>query len=271
MELFDTHCHIHFPDYEADPNEVRLAAEKAGVSRLICVGCTVADSRLAISYAKRNESVWASVGMHPHDASLYVHNHKALQEFRELAAKPEVVALGETGLDYYYLNSPKKDQERILRFQLDIAKERGLPLIFHVRDAYDSFWRIIDEYKGLRGVVHSFTGSISDMKNALDRGLYIGLNGIVTFSKDKDHIDAVKNVPLDSVLLETDAPFLTPAPYRGKVCEPKHVRVTAEFLAELRGESLEKVAHVSTENALTLFGLHDYGSTTATGTGVEQA
>lgn len=255
MQLFDTHCHIHFPDYELDPDEVRLAAAADGVTRLLCVGCTLADSKAAVAYAKDTEGVWATIGLHPHEGAVYVHDHKALQRFRELADEPEVVAVGETGLDYYYNNSPKADQEKLMRFQLDLAVERGLPLIFHVRDAFPDFWKIFDEYKGLRGVVHSFSATPKELDQALSRGLYIGLNGIMTFTKDDKQLDAARRVPLERLLIETDAPFLTPKPFRGKICEPKHVRVTAEFLAGLRDESLENLADATTHNARELFNI----------------
>lgn len=255
MQLFDTHCHIHFPDYELDPDEVRQAAAADSVMRLLCVGCTLADSELAVAYANGVEDVWATIGLHPHEGAVYVHDHKALRRFRELADAPKVVAIGETGLDFYYNNSPKADQEKLLRFQLDLAVERSLPLIFHVRDAFPDFWKIFDGYKGLRGVVHSFSATPKELDAALSRGLYVGLNGIMTFTKDGRQLDAAKQVPLNRLLLETDAPFLTPKPFRGKICEPKHVRVTAEFLAELRGESLENLADATTHNARELFNI----------------
>lgn len=256
MQLVDTHCHIHFPDYPLDPKEVVKKASKEGVTRLIAVGCTLPDSREAVRFAAQHKNIWASIGLHPHEGSEYVHDHLALQQFHDLANKPKVVAIGETGLDYHYMHSSKPDQEKLLRFQMDIAVEHDLPLIFHVREAFDDFWRIFDEYKGLRGVVHSFSSSMADVEQALARGLYIGLNGIMTFTRDAGQLDAARAVPLDKLLLETDAPFLTPAPYRGKICEPKHVGVTAAFLSDLRREPLEKLAAATTSNALALFNLN---------------
>lgn len=255
MSLVDTHCHIHFPDYELDPEEVIIAAAKDNVTRLLCVGCTLADSKLAIDFAKSHSGVWATIGLHPHESTVYVHDHEALQQFHSLAAKPKVVAIGETGLDYHYNHSSKEDQKRMLHFQLDIAVEHNLPLIFHVREAFDDFWPIIDEYQGIRGVVHSFSASRSDMAEILSRDLFVGLNGIITFTKSSEQLEAAKAVPLQKLLLETDAPFLTPVPFRGTICEPKHVRVTAEFLAELRGESLRELAKATTANARALLNL----------------
>ena len=254
-ELVDTHCHIHFPDYELDPDEVVKDAVQAGVSRMICVGCTLTDSKFGVEFAARYENIWASIGLHPHEGSEYIHDHKAMQQFRDLAGSAKVVAIGETGLDYHYMHSSKEDQQKLLRFQLDLAVEHDLPLIFHVRQAFDDFWRIFDTYKGLRGVVHSFSATDKESQEALSRGLYIGLNGIMTFTKDKRQLEAAKAVPIDRLLLETDAPFLTPVPFRGKICQPKHVEVTARFLAELRGETLETIAAATTKNAKELFKL----------------
>jgi TatD DNase family protein len=255
MEFVDTHCHIHSPDYELDSEETIESAKKEGVTKLMCVGCTLDDSRLAIKFAGRHDNIWATIGLHPHEAKEYVNDHLALQEFRNLATEPKVVAIGETGLDYYYNHSPKADQKRLFQFQLDLAKEHNLPLIFHVREAFDDFFSMYDQYKGLRGVVHSFSADTRVLDKILSRGLYIGLNGIMTFTKDQKQLEAAKAVPLERIVLETDAPYLTPVPFRGKICEPKYVRVTAEFLSGLRGETLEELAAATTRNAAELFKL----------------
>ncbi len=259
MELVDTHCHIHFSDYPLDPEEVIQSAVNQGITRLLCVGCTLPDSKAGIEMAKRHKNIWATIGLHPHEGAEYINDHIALQQFHELANKPKVVAIGETGLDYHYMHSPKDSQEKLFRFQLDMAVEHNLPLIFHVRDAFDDFFRIFDEYKSehlnIKGVVHSFSAGMKELDMALERGLYIGLNGIMTFTKSEEQLEAAKKVPLQKLLLETDAPFLTPNPFRGKVCEPKYVRVTAEFLSNLRGEMLDEVAAVTTANATELFNL----------------
>lgn len=255
MQFIDTHAHVHFPDYELDPEEVLEAAAKDDVTKVLCVGCTLTDSKLAIDMAARQDNVWATIGLHPHEGAEYVNDDKALQEFRDLAGKPKVVAIGETGLDYYYDNSPREDQKKLLRFQLNLAQEFGLPMIFHVREAFSDFFAILDDFEGVRGVVHSFTGTLDEMNEILRRGLYIGLNGIMTFTKEARQLEMARAVPLSRLLLETDAPFLTPVPFRGKVCEPKYVRVTAEFLAKLRGESLAEIATTTTKNAETLFNI----------------
>lgn len=271
MQFTDTHCHIQEAlrpnDSGAptnrlwakagDPNADRIIerAVEAGVTRLICVGTTLQDSKLAVEFVQNSPNCWASIGIHPHEAKDFAENPEAWKEFAALAKQPKVVAIGECGLDYFYEHSPKDQQVVILRRQIEVAIQNDLPLIFHVRDAFDDFWPIFDSYKDLRGVIHSFSASQSDLAQILKRNLYVGLNGIMTFTKNQEQLAAAKAVPLESLLLETDTPFLTPAPYRGTICEPKHVRVTAEFLASLRGEPIETIAQASTQNAIKLFNL----------------
>ena len=230
----------------------RAAAD--GVDRLICVGTTLKDSRLAVEFADSLPRVWAGVGIHPHEAKDYAGNKRLLGEFSKLARSSKVRVIGECGLDYYYNHSLPEAQEAVLRFQIELALELGLPLSFHVRDAFDDFWPIFDSYTGVRGVIHSFSSTQEDLEQILKRGLLVGLNGIATFMKAEQK-ELLKAIPLDKIVLETDAPFLTPTPYRGKLCEPKHVRVTAEYLAGLRGESLEHFAEQTTTNALAIFNL----------------
>ncbi len=255
MEFIDTHCHIHFADYELDADEVIAAAKKDDVAGMICVGCTLQDSQASIEMAAKHSGVWASVGLHPHEAKKYVNDSFKLQKFRDLVDSPKVVAIGECGLDYYYEHSSKTDQQKLLRLQLDLAAEHHLPVIFHVRDAFSDFWPVFDSYKDLRGVVHSFSAGRRELDQILSRDLYVGLNGIMTFTKDDEQLEAAKALPLQKLLLETDAPFLTPVPFRGMICEPKHVRVTASFLSDLRGEGLEQLAAASTQNARELFNI----------------
>ncbi len=301
MELFDTHCHIHEAQSQlsgdepvrqrwlkagkGDADVIIADAQAAGVVGMICVGTDVADSVVAVDFVQSRPAVWASIGIHPHEAKRYVDDNIALDEFSALlsssADKPKtqskVVAIGECGLDYFYEHSPKADQEKILRYQIDLALEHDLPMIFHVREAFGDFWRIFDSYSGIRGVVHSFSAGRKELDEVLARGLYVGLNGIMTFTKDSEQLAAAKAVPVERMLLETDAPFLTPSPYRGKMCEPKHVRVTMEFLAALREDGVSttdepaddrnimadsqerlaaNLAFATTINARHLFNLH---------------
>jgi TatD DNase family protein len=268
VQFVDTHCHIQSAGAEQGERATRdiwakdpeltgdMLVERsvqAGVDRLVCVGCDLGDSRLAIDFVQKHENCWASIGIHPHEGKEYAGKTELLAEFAALANEPKVIAVGECGFDFYYTHSPKEAQEEILRFQLDLASKNDLPVIFHVREAFDDFWPIFDSYQGIRGVLHSFTDSKANLDKALERGLYIGVNGIATFSKDPDQQARYKSVPLDHLLLETDAPFLTPTPYRGKINQPQHVLTIAEFLADLRGESLDSIAAATTHNASELF------------------
>lgn len=267
IELIDTHCHIHESGARTGekatrarwaeagnprPADVIAEAQDAGVSNVLCIGCTLADSKGAVALAQAHDAVRASIGIHPHEAAR--HLEPAVQkEFAALAVQPKVVAVGECGLDYFYEHSPRADQIRLLHLQCGLAQECGLPMVFHVREAFADFWPVLDQYPGLRGVVHSFTGTRGELDEILARGLFVGQNGIVTFMKKPEQLAVVKAVPLESLLLETDSPFLTPVPYRGTICLPKHLRTTAEFLSNLRGESLETLAAATTKNARELF------------------
>lgn len=268
--LFDTHCHIHEAwrsvngqdataklwDKAGRPNadDIITRAKEAGVERLLCVGTTLPDSKMAVQFVKDRSSCYATIGLHPHEAKDYARSPEKLAEFAALASEPKVVGVGECGLDYFYSHSDKDDQVTVLRFQMELALKYDLPMVFHVREAFDDFWRIFDAYKGIRGVIHSFSASQKELDQIVERGLYVGLNGIMTFTKSPEQLAAARDVPLSNLLLETDAPFLTPAPHRGTICEPRHVRVTAEFLADLRGENLAQLAQATTHNAQALFG-----------------
>jgi TatD DNase family protein len=254
MELVDTHCHLQFDKLAENIDGVMKAAAEAGVTRMICVGTSVEDSQTAIGYATKYDNVWAAVGAHPHDGKHFDFKNDPAK-LAELASQPRVVAFGEIGLDFYKDYSPRDELEKLFRCQLEVGLTAGLPIIFHIRDAWKDFWRIMGDYSHVKGVIHSFSSGTRQMDAALERGFYIGLNGIMTFTRDHAQLDAAKHLPLGRLLLETDAPFLTPEPFRGRVCEPKHTVATAEFLAKLRDEPLEKLAEATTKNAAELFGL----------------
>ncbi len=270
MKFIDTHCHIQEIVSDGDPDDVAQAkwfkagitevsevideSKKAGVSAMMTVGCSLADSKRAIELTEQHENVFASIGIHPHEAKLHQES-KAQDDFRALASIPGVKAVGECGLDYFYEHSPKSIQVKLLEFQLQVAVDNNLPVIFHVREAFADFWPILANFPTISGVLHSFTDSMATMERAVERGLYIGQNGIITFTRDQNQLDMSRSIPLDKLLLETDAPFLTPKPYRGTICKPKHVVDTARFLSVLRGESLEELARTTTHNAKELFRL----------------
>lgn len=252
--LIDTHSHIHFDEFRPEIDDVLDRAHAAGVEKIITVGCNDTDSAEAVAVARAYENLWCSVGLHPHDAD---RGYEALEEVSRLARLEKVVAIGECGLDNFRSETTTEDQERALRFQIELGLELNLPMIFHVRDAFPQFFSILDEYQGegVRGLVHCFTAGVPELEGSLERGLYIALNGIMTFTKDHKQLDAAKRVPLDRLVLETDCPFLSPVPLRGKRNEPANITHTAEFLAKLRGEPLEDLMSATTINSENLFGI----------------
>jgi len=254
MELIDTHCHLQFDKLAKNIEEVMSGAKAAGVTRMISVGTSARDSRQCVDFADRFDNVWAAVGAHPHDGKDFDYEH-SLKLLEDLAGQPRVVAFGEIGLDFYKDYSPREDQEKLFRAQLEVALKTKLPLILHVRDAWKDFWRITEDYDGIQAVVHSFSSGRKQMDRIVDKGWFVGLNGIMTFTRDQAQLEAARLIPKERLLLETDAPFLTPEPFRGQVCEPKHARATAEFLADLRQETLEDLARHTTANAAKLFGI----------------
>ncbi|MDO8591835.1 MAG: TatD family hydrolase [bacterium] len=255
MEFVDTHCHLQFDKLAKNLDQVTKDAAGADVTRLICVGTTLDDSQKAIDIAARHDNVWATIGVHPHDGKDFFEQKDPESRFKALLTMPKVVAVGEIGLDFYKNYSPKADQEKLLRLQIEIGASTGLPFVFHVRDAWIDFWRIYDSYPKMRGVIHSFSANPKELEEALSRGLYVALNGIMTFTSDSAQLEAAKKVPKGKLLLETDAPFLAPSQHRGKVCEPKHIRDIAQFLVDLRGEQIEEMAAYTTENAQKLFNI----------------
>ncbi|MGK2896660.1 MAG: TatD family hydrolase [Candidatus Saccharimonadales bacterium] len=249
--LTDTHCHIHEAKYPYDAGDVLARAHEAGVGRLICVGTDNVTSEEAVNFAKNHENVWASLGAHPHDSTDGYANIAKLANEKH----PEVVAIGEIGLDYFYTHSLREAQIVALEAQLQIATSHNLPVIFHVREAFEDFWPIFHNFPGIRGELHSFTDTVENLEKALGEGLYIGINGISTFTKDKLQQATFDQIPLDRILLETDSPFLTPVPHRGRVNEPAFVRNVAEYHASRRRVELEHFARVTSANASLLFSL----------------
>lgn len=251
--LVDTHCHIH-ESYSLPIGEVLERARENDVVHIICVGTSEESSRLAIAFADAHKEAFASIGVHPHDTS---EGYGAIAQLVDVSEK--LIAVGEIGLDYFYTHSPKEVQIEALKAQMEVALQHDLPIIFHVRDAFDDFWPIFEamkaQYGQVRGVLHSFTDSQENMERAVEEGLYIGVNGISTFTKDEVQQAMFDAIPLERILFETDAPFLTPTPYRGKINEPAYVRVVADYHAQRRGIPFEEIAEASSQNARALFRL----------------
>lgn len=252
--LIDTHCHIH-ESYELPITDVLQRAEEADVLRYVCVGTNEESSRQALEFAAKHAEAYASIGVHPHDTE---HGWSAITELAQQGTS-KLVAVGEIGLDYFYTHSPRETQLEALKEQMKAALDNNLPIIFHVREAFDDFWPVYEvfeqEYGRVPGVLHSFTDSRENMEKAVAKGLYIGVNGISTFTKDPQQQAMFDAIPLDHLIFETDAPFLTPVPYRGKVNEPAYVRVIAQYHADRRGVPLKDISEASSRNARALFSL----------------
>lgn len=256
MNLIDTHCHLTFEPLADDVSGVLERSRQAGVTVWITVGTSLADSRKAVELAGRHENLYASVGIHPHDAKEA--DGPALAELRELARSDKVVAIGETGLDFHYNFSKQPDQKRVFADHLNIAREVGLPVIIHSRNAFDETLEILDRWgNGLKGVVfHCFSGSADQAGQLLDRGYYISFTGVVTFKNAQTAREAAQTVPADRLMVETDCPYMSPEPVRGqKPNEPALMVHTARFLAGLKGLPADEFARQSTQAAVRFFGL----------------
>jgi TatD DNase family protein len=260
MPLFDSHCHLDVDAFDgADGVDAAVQrARDAGVVRMLAIGSGYGfdSASRAVAVAGRHDDVWATVGIHPHDAALWTDDGFAALE--TLAADPNVVAIGEMGLDFHYDNSPRDIQRGVFRTQIRWAKRLDRPIIIHDRDSDGETMAILDEEEAWvgRGVVyHCFTGDVPMMEEIVQRGGYVSIPGIVTFKNAGNMRDVAREVPADRFFIETDSPFLTPVPFRGKRNEPARVGLVAEKVAELRGVSTESVAVSTWENASRFFGI----------------
>ena len=252
MNVIDSHCHLHDSEfYPENREEAYRQSLEAGVT-MICVGTDARSSAEAVEFARTHSNCYAVVGIHPHEAK---DGNTAVIRQLVVDHRSHIVGIGEIGLDYFYDHSPHDVQQQALREQLSIAREFDLPVSFHIREAFGDFWPIYDEFSDVRGVMHSFTDSQKNLEEGFKRGLYVGINGISTFTKDGAQQALYRDAPLDKILLETDAPFLTPKPFRGKVNEPAYVKNIAEFIAMSRGIDISEVAKITNKNAYDLFGI----------------
>ena len=255
LHLIDTHAHLDYPHLYDQIDDVLARADEAGIKQIISIGVKLSTADKPKQIAETYDNVWCSIGIHPHEAE----NEPLacdINAIRDAANHPKVVAIGEAGLDYFYDNAPRQMQADSLRAQITVARELDLPIIIHSRDADDDMADILeDEYQkgAYKGVLHCFSSGAKLAERALAIGFYVSFSGIVTF-KSAAEIQAVAvNVPDDRILVETDAPFLAPVPKRGQKNEPAYTRHTAEFLAELRGITLDALAEITTQNAKNLF------------------
>lgn len=252
--LVDSHCHLNYKGLIEDQLQVIARARAAGVTTMLNISTRESEWDSVIATASRDPNIWATVGIHPHEADA----HPDIDTERLIArsAHPKVIGIGETGLDYYYDHSDRDQQKTSFRSHIVAARETGLPLIVHTRDAEDDTAAILSAEMGkgaFSGVIHCFTASADFAEKALALGLYISLSGIVTFKNAKDLQATAITIPEDRLLIETDAPFLAPVPHRGRTCEPAFVADTARFISGLRGISVERLQEITSRNFFTLF------------------
>jgi TatD DNase family protein len=256
LKLFDSHAHLYDKRFDGEILEVLKRAKEAGVTGIINVGADMEASLEVVSMADKHDMLYASVGIHPHDAK-----DAALEDYDKLAlwcAKPKVVAVGETGLDYYYNHSPREIQKTVFIRHLDLARQIKMPVIIHDRDAHADVLEIIKkEGKGLTGVFHCFSGSLEMSREVVKLEFYVSFAGPVTFPNAVKLKEVAKSVPLERLLIETDCPYLAPQSYRGKRNEPAYVKTVADEIARLKGISFEEVAEASFLNTRELFGIVD--------------
>lgn len=253
MKLFDSHLHLTDAAFAEDRDETIARAREAGVAGMVTVASNPGDARQAIDLAQRHEGIWATAGLHPHEARDYT--PEVFSDLRSLAAEPSVVAVGETGLDYFYDDSPRVEQATSFEAQLELASEAGLPVVVHSRAADADTIRFIRAFSGrAHGVLHCFSGGAALLEAGLDAGWYVSFSGIVTFRKFEGG-DLVRRVPADRLLVETDSPYLAPVPMRGRRNEPGLVGHTCAALGEIRGEDVGEVARRTLENACRFYGI----------------
>ncbi|AEH51100.1 TatD family hydrolase [Pseudothermotoga thermarum] len=253
MKFADTHAHLHFPHFEEDRDQLIKLFPSKGVEFVINVGIDVEDSKKAVELAKKYERIYCSVGVHPHEAGKVKPDY--LEKLEELTKEKKVVAIGETGLDYYRNFSSKEDQTKVFKEQLLLAKELDLPVIIHIRDAYEDAYKILSEIglptKG--GVVHAFSADSDWALKFVQLGLFIGIGGPVTYPKNLSLKSVVRAVGIENILTETDCPYLPPQQLRGKRNEPSYIRLVLEEIAKILDEDVEQVAQITLANAKELF------------------
>ncbi|MBI4824257.1 MAG: YchF/TatD family DNA exonuclease [Nitrospirae bacterium] len=253
LNLIDTHCHLEMPEFDHDRDSVIERAKQAGISAIITIGSDTHSNEEAIRLSEKYDIIYCSIGIHPHETKLFTED--IYKKLKEWATHKKVVAVGETGLDYHYMNSPKEVQKEVFRCHIELAREKTLPLVVHSREAKIDTLSILKESGITKGVVHCFSGDMEMAEAVMEMGFYISIAGPVTFKNAKRLHEIVKAVPDEYLLIETDAPYLTPEPLRGKRNEPSYIVHVAEEIARLKEVSPEDVARITTLNAKRLFGI----------------
>lgn len=255
--LFDTHCHLNVEAFDKDLVETLKRAKEANVKRLAVVGFDHETIKKSLALSAEYPEIYSIIGWHPTEAGSYT--SEVEEELKTLLKNKKVVAMGEMGLDYYWMEDSKEIQEEVFRKQIRVAKELNLPISIHMRDAIADTYRILkdEDVSTIGGIMHSYSGDVTYMEKFLDLGMHISLSGVVTFKKTTEVHEVAQMVPLDRLLIETDSPYLSPVPYRGKRNEPAYVAYIAKRVADLRGMSVEDLAVATTRNANKLFRLED--------------
>ena len=254
VSIFFVETHTHLDLIKRSTEEVVKEAAEKGVTKMVTIGIDLESSKIALEFSSRIEGVYAVVGFHPHEAKYL--DEENLKELEKLAKKDKVVAVGETGLDYYWEHSTLLCQMEAFKKQINLARELNLPLIIHDREAHQDTLKILaEEAKGLKILLHCFSGDLDMAKICMERGYYLGIGGVVTFNNAQKLRTIVEEVSLENLVLETDSPYLAPHPFRGKPNEPKYIPLIAEKIAEIKGISLEKVAESTSRTAQEFFGI----------------
>ena len=248
--IFDTHAHYDDERFDEIRDELFKAMHKNGVCGIVSCGCDETSSKKALKMAEQNDFVYAAVGVHPGN----IDSGTTVEQIKSLATHPKCVAIGEIGLDYYWVDDNKREQIEIFEKQILLAKELDLPIIVHDRDAHGDTLEILKKYKP-KGVVHCYSGSVEMAQEIIKIGMYIGVGGVITFKNAKKLPDVVKIIPDELLLVETDCPYLAPEPYRGKLCHSGMIKYTAQKIAEIRGTTSEKILNLTAQNAKKLFNL----------------
>jgi len=253
MRLFDTHAHLLSDKFDADREALINELPARGLAGCIEVGTDIEFSAKAQRLAERTDYIWAAVGVHPHDASDAPDDY--IERLTEIAARPKVTAIGEIGLDYHYDFSPRDVQRRVFERQLELAQRLGLPVIIHMREATQDTLAMLREHKGIKGVMHCFSGSAETAEVCVGMGLYVSFTGSVTFKNARKVVEAAAAVPPERLMTETDCPYLSPEPVRGRRNDPTNVRHVLEKLAEIKGVPADEMAEINIRNARELFGI----------------
>ncbi len=252
--MIDSHCHLICPEFEKDLDHVISRAKNAGVTTVITISDSNKDIDPGLQLAEKYEHIYCTAGVHPHHAKDF-DAERDLAHMRTASAHPKCIAIGEIGLDYHYMLSPKETQQRVFEQQLVLARELNLPAVIHCREAVEDVWTIVSHVQPQKLVLHCCTEKWGDVERFVQAGYLLSFTGIVTYPKSDSIRDTVKQCPIESMMVETDAPFLAPVPHRGKRCEPAYVIEVAKKIAEVKGMTLEEVDAQTTKNTLEFFGL----------------